>query len=836
MVRTELVMKKMWCLDGSRIPTLCLVHPNGASFTISSPLIQTQHKMSQRFVEVIEPGNVPKEGTSTSPGRRLCPQFQMSEGESSFTDGSDPLFTMYNEMAGEEDERTAESWKADTDRILIFTGLFSAAVATLVAVSIQDLRPNPQDRSTFYLQNIYQLQLLADPNTPNVSIPSTLTDPPRFSPPRYAVWVNSLWFLSLAVDLTCGLLATFLGQSARRYLKVVQTRFGPHKQARIRAFFAEGVDKWHLTWAVEALHILLHLSLSLFFTGLLILLFNTDHTVFGIVAGWVGLCVAIYGSITLLPIFRNDSPYYSPLSSPAWSLLNGTIFATVRTLYSFQILDHVGFSVRDHMINLGVLSKRRFVEGMVKTAQETALKVSSKIDARALIWTFNSLYEDHKLERFFAAIPEFCSSKLVSDPFGVFIKPYKWRLSDALVGLMHRTLTSDLVSESVRRRRSLICTRAMHAASLSIHPSICEEIINGGWDGLLDHVEFGRFVKMDHYDDASMAYYSTCMVAIVLVRAKERDDLWFELAMGHLGISLPVLRNYLAHSDSVLLANYIHIIRDIIHVHFEQFQSGDSAARWKTLESVSQFEIQGTLPTLQHDFCDLWNEIIHLARTTPDHRVRTFVLASLRNVRRAYIALHGGTNSAPTAFSTSTTDDAHVLFLSSSYPLCNVPDHHPRPASHARVEFSDTTAPSSPTQQTCDLSLFPTSHNTVPSTTSASYSPPSRENVEGHQFPTVTPTSDSAPPVQGAVDAPITSSTSRSVSIARSTQTAMATSTSPAHTSSSYSIPAPASPAIVHTVPHSVAQDTPPPAFETLVLDHAAVTPQLEGKNVRDFP
>jgi hypothetical protein len=46
----------------------------------------------------------------------------LAEGESTgkFTDASDQIFTMYNEMAGEEDRKMAESWKADADRILIF--------------------------------------------------------------------------------------------------------------------------------------------------------------------------------------------------------------------------------------------------------------------------------------------------------------------------------------------------------------------------------------------------------------------------------------------------------------------------------------------------------------------------------------------------------------------------------------------------------------------------------------------------------------------------------------------------------------------------------------------
>ncbi|KAH9971547.1 hypothetical protein BGW80DRAFT_1320911, partial [Lactifluus volemus] len=65
----------------------------------------------------------------------------------------------------------ANRWQKDADGILIFTGLFSAAVAALVAISVQDLRPNPQDTSAFYLANIYQL--LADPNVSRASILAT---------------------------------------------------------------------------------------------------------------------------------------------------------------------------------------------------------------------------------------------------------------------------------------------------------------------------------------------------------------------------------------------------------------------------------------------------------------------------------------------------------------------------------------------------------------------------------------------------------------------------------------------------------------------------------------
>jgi hypothetical protein len=86
----------------------------------------------------------------------------------------------------------------------------------------------------------------------------------------------------------------------------------------MRAFFAEGVEKMHIPWAVEGLPMLLHLSLFLFFGGLAIFLFNVDGEVFNYVICWIGLFLMVYGMIPVLPLIRQDSPYNSPLSTPAW--------------------------------------------------------------------------------------------------------------------------------------------------------------------------------------------------------------------------------------------------------------------------------------------------------------------------------------------------------------------------------------------------------------------------------------------------------------------------------------------------------------------------------------
>ena len=50
-------------------------------------------------------------------------QNQPLPGVSNFVDGSGPIFSMYLEMATEEDKKITENWKADADGILIFVCL-----------------------------------------------------------------------------------------------------------------------------------------------------------------------------------------------------------------------------------------------------------------------------------------------------------------------------------------------------------------------------------------------------------------------------------------------------------------------------------------------------------------------------------------------------------------------------------------------------------------------------------------------------------------------------------------------------------------------------------------
>ncbi|KAH9963426.1 hypothetical protein BGW80DRAFT_1448258 [Lactifluus volemus] len=627
---------------------------------------------------------------STSTGRNVddrqtAQNAQNETPQEHFSDGSGPIFNMYVKMAKEEDNKLAHSWQKDADGILIFTGLFSAAVAVLVAVSILDLKPDPHETSNFYLKNIYQL--LADPNISRASI---LAEPPPFSPPVYAIWVNSLWFLSLAISLQCALLATLLQQWARRYVANTQPpHYSPHKQARVRAFFADGIEKLRLPNAVEALPAMLHLSLFLFFSGLLVFLLNINRSVFHVVVGWVGLSAGVYGCVTLMPIFRRDSPYYAPLSSSVWYLCTGVSYCIFRILTFITSSDdsYFEYATWEHFKELMEAYRKRLSQGMVKTAQETASELSEKLDGGVISWLFDALEEDHELEQFFKGIPGFSSSntEVVTNPKQVMANLGNPRLAAALATFLNHTWSSSSLSEKFEERRLNLCMQAINALDHQHLPldflfELCKQSTDGAF---LQSIQLGHLLRSwAHSTDPQTASCTQGIIAGIIASVPNRDSSqWKALVMDQLGISEDVLQDYLAHGDSVLLANWIHITRQWYRSHRLWWWS---PALELIQPTISKFDVQGSLPALQSNFCTLWNDITREAREDEARQIHSHIL---KPVRRIYVALHKGTNAAPTRFFHSTSDLSHVLSDPSSYPICDIPGPH----SHINIHAADQT-------------------------------------------------------------------------------------------------------------------------------------------------
>jgi hypothetical protein len=580
-------------------------------------------------------------------------------------------------------------------------------------VSVQDLRvkPESQDTSAFYLASIYQV--LADPNVtaPRPSVLSTVATPPPFSPPRYAVWVNSLWFLSLVISFTCALLAMMLRQWAYRYTRLTQrARHRPQERALIRAYFADGVDKMHLRGAVEILPALIHIYLFLFFAGLAIFLFNINHSVFVSVIWWIGLALMVYVWVTVMPVFWHHSPCYAPLSSLVWSLHAFLTYALYRVL-AF-ITSCFGSPCQWTSIPFYDSSRHyrgRMVTGMWKTAEEIALKPSRDVDWRIWMWTISRyrVRAGYSLRQFFDAVPGFL--KYLRRIPGIDTNTWpSSELQNALDGFLRDTLSSDLAPEWEKNHQLEFYLKIMDSIFEPLEVSrALSDILRGVFGELPRSIETAEsLARWYSGNNSCIALAVQCSVASILQAVPQHDDRWIELASNRLDIPRFVLANYIGHVDnSVRLAISIQMTWRVFH-------SPDPPDP-NILLSLSKFDICDTdsETELQHYFCHLWNEIVREARGTHSfHYVRV-----LRSIRQLYIALHQGTDAAPTAFDDSTEHLDDILREPSSYPLCNIDTHRPhRPPHPAILRIGGSTDPQQPEEANI-FSGLPSSADDTPS-------------------------------------------------------------------------------------------------------------------------
>ena len=544
--------------------------------------------------------------------------------------------------------------------------------------------------------------------------PSGFSNPiATFTPPTSASWVNGLWFLSLVISLTCALLSTLVQQWARRYQRVAYPRYTPNKRARIRAFYKHGVEKLHIPWAIELLPALLHISLFLFFAGLSVFLFGIQHVIFKVVIAWIALCGFLYACLTFLPIIYKNSPYSGPLSGFVSFCLSGPLsvpfsfcLTGIRRVFSqllqklSQINPPICFSLRNRGPNL----RNFFSYSMIKTAEKFAFDLNPDIDYSSLLWTFEALDEDTDLEKFFEGLPLLCDSETgrkLQLQEGFIVKNKK-ALSSALIGLMNRTLSSNLVTDFVKQRRMIICTKVVQTTSLLGRWSVLCRVLFGDWRHFLKCVEFGLLVQnWTSINDKATSFAAQCAMALTISFSRHRDERWFQLACGLLNKPKSLLHKYNVHGDNTLLANVIFIVQRTIQTYSaseERHREDILNTSSRTLEMICKLDIRRTLPDLQHEFCGLWNLLVDMVQNDkPPPHVRVSTMTTLRNTRKLYTTLHECSISPPTAFYTTTDDRGPVLDDPMLFHKCSIRPCLPILDSQFREPTPDAvTAPPTP--------------------------------------------------------------------------------------------------------------------------------------------
>ena len=408
------------------------------------------------------------------------------------------MWAEYMEEAEKYDNRDAEAWKGDSDGILVFvrptlliplfisitnwnwkTGLFSATVGAFIIEFYKKLSPDSGGQAVDLLCQMSQ-------QLPNFTT-GTCTPPQAgqsFSPGAAIIWVNCMWLMSLILSLTSALFATLVQQWARRYVQMPQIPSDPNHRARVRSFLFFGIRRYKMRIAIEMAPTLLHFSVFLFFAGLVILFYSINKAVAIVISVSVGIFVAAYFVLTILPCIEHNCPYRTPMSNILWYISHGSLFSLAFFLRWFLSRIHCCFvpdndgditsSLQSILVSLfefleHAVEKHRerlkagFRETIVQRASKATDDQLQVEDVEALGWWLQlpALAGENKAQGFFACIPGKTLAQLMLYPTEPGKRDSRGYLHTLLRSCEPGSLAVGL-NENERKARLLVCLHAIY--------------------------------------------------------------------------------------------------------------------------------------------------------------------------------------------------------------------------------------------------------------------------------------------------------------------------------------------------------------------------------------
>ena len=478
---------------------------------------------------------------------------------------------------------------------MLKTGLFSATVASFLIESYQNLSPDSGDTTNALLTQISQQLVNMSNGSPLTSVAAQSSQP--FKPSASAVRVNVLWFLSLILSLSCALSATLMQQWTRRYQELAQRRGAFHRRGRMRAYIFDGIKKFGMARAVATMPTLLHISVFLFFAGLVDFLFPVYATVAYATLGCVVVFALVYAILTILPNIYLNCPYGTPLSGLTWRISQFSVFVffwairEVRGLYRKSLTKLRSFTnqhapethtSKEWRKILDEKVKRhwqRFSQSLRESVEHNAYRAKSTVVTSALEWTITALDEDKEIESFAAQVPGFFDSRSVPDASLAVLSLMSHEPdTDPLFGSRLYDLFkacrpgTSLIDEQMRKDRLQICMKCLWYFGRAYNQpgAGASEALPSYFPNVLASPEVTRYVQTE--GNSAARVIGSCFMALIVnkltadLKSRANPDSINEdpINEGELACLSAVLgtevEKMLDQPDAVALANFFSLM------------------------------------------------------------------------------------------------------------------------------------------------------------------------------------------------------------------------------------------------------------------------------------
>jgi hypothetical protein len=359
-------------------------------------------------------------------------------------------------------------------------GLFSTIVAAFIIEFYKKLSPDSGSQTVALLGQISQQ--LANSTNGTFSITANQPSPSSAS----MIWANAMWLMSLVYSLASGLIVMLLQQWARRYVEMPNVPNKPNHRARVRWFLFLGTKPYQMRIVSLAAYSLLHISVILFFAGLVIAFHTINKNVAIVVDYSVGFFGLAYIILTILPLLDFGCPYRTPFSNILWytshAILSSAALGlrwSLEQLHGCLVLPGLDGGWLESLENAFKTHWRYFTDGPRKSIIDSGISMQGDVDHKMVTDVFNrlALRDESKFRKFAASIPrERVLDLLRPNESGNIVvrEPLRILLQSCAVGTSVAGHEED-----VRKRSLLVCLDTInHIAKAPIGPDLNYALVN----------------------------------------------------------------------------------------------------------------------------------------------------------------------------------------------------------------------------------------------------------------------------------------------------------------------------------------------------------------------
>ena len=368
-------------------------------------------------------------------------------------------------------------------------------------------------------------------------------------------------------------------QWARRYQELAQRRGAFHRRGRMRAYIFDGIKRFKMARVVAAMPKLLHISVFLFFAGVVDFLFPIYPAIAYATLGCIMAFTLPYAIFTVLPNIHFNCPYGTPLSSITWRIFQLSVIIYLQIILEIRKSFSRTWSLANRhahesqwlkkwqqtLENQVKIRRQWFSQGLLRSVELSAYRADSTVVTNALAWTLTALDEDKEIEDFAARVPGFFNSRVVPDATSAVLslmshEPtadpiFGSRLYDLLKTCLPETSVLD---EKMRKNRLRVCLNCLwHFGRAYNQPAIYEPLPSYFSNALVPEITH----RVQIEEDSGVRVMGHCFEALIVKKlAADLDsikDVELACLSAILGIKSHDMALYLSQPDTVSLANVI---------------------------------------------------------------------------------------------------------------------------------------------------------------------------------------------------------------------------------------------------------------------------------------